>query len=292
MKNVAGTLEKEDCQRQMEEAEARTDKTVNVGAMTMNRKKKILPKGLVKEEKVKLRRDPNKRYDNGKQFLTNLLYMIPLNQVLNKIIPFYWNPGKRIIDVTCGKKISWEKFPYNTETLDNGKVAWDVEFNDLDGEREADYHVPAEKIDSIGKHYDILFNDFPFTELKNGLESFGTKDRKGKFVGDRSKDVNREFYFRNYRPLYERFMQCVDAWNKTADNLIIKIGDSHKDYELIPNHYYAIKAFDKRENPKSQFYLMDCIHYRGIYSSRGGRFPFAQSVVTQYLIFKKDLKKR
>lgn len=254
-------------------------------------KKKILPPGLVSHQEVKPRRDPNKRYDAGKQFLTNLLYMIPLNQVLSRIIPFYWNPGKTIIDVTAGKKISWETFPYNTKMFD-GKIAWDVQFNDLDENKEADYHIPAEEIDTLGKHYDILFNDFPFTALKNGLESFGTKDRNGNPIGSRNQKYTRHFYFDNYAPLQKRFLDCVESWNKTADNLIIKIGDSHKDYELIPNHVYAIQAFDKRFNAESEFHLMDCIHYRGIYSSRGGRFPFAQSVTSYYLIFKKNLKKR
>lgn len=206
------------------------------------------------------------------------------------IIPFYWNPGKTIIDVTAGKRISWEVFPFNHINF-HGKISWDVEFNDINPERVADYHLPAQQIDKTKKHYDILFNDFPFTELKNGLESFGTKKkvdhiRKEKSLG------RREFYFDNYKPLNELFPECLDAWNKTADNLIIKIGDSHKNYEQIPNHVYAINTFDHKLNPKSEFHLMDCIHYRGIYSSRGGRFPFAQSVTSYYLIFKKDLKKR
>jgi hypothetical protein len=220
--------------------------------------------------------------------------MIPLNQVLSRIIPFYWNPGKKIIDVTAGKKISWEVFPYNTKMF-NGRIAWDVEFNDLNKERDADYNIPAQEIDKIGKHYDILFNDFPFTELKNGVESFGTKSlykRPHLQQSSMNQKFRRQFYFDNYQPLQQLFLDCVKAWNKTADNLIIKIGDSHKDYQLIPNHVYAIDAFDKRRNPKSEFQLMDCLHYRGVYSSRGGRFPFAQSVTSYYLIFKKELKKR
>ena len=259
--------------------------------------KKKLPKGLVDFQKVKEKRS-NDRQDTGKQFLTNLLYMIPLADVLKRIIPFYWDTGKTIIDVTAGKKVSWEHFPYAHRGLD-GKVPWTVEFNDINPEREADYHVPAQEIDMIGKKWDILFNDFPFTELKNGVESFGTKRLKHKTrnrVPQRESSLNqkftRAFYFDNYKPLDELFPQCVDAWNRCTDNLIIKIGDSHKDYELIPNHVFAINTFDHKLNPKSEFHLMDCLQYRGIYSSRGGRFPFAQSVTSYYLIFKKDLKKR
>ena len=93
-----------------------------------------------------------------------------LPKILKMIIPFYWNPGKTIIDVTAGKKISWKVFPYN-HLSPCGYEHWHVDFNDIDKEKEAEYHYPAQEIDKIGKHYDILFNDFPFTELKNGLFS-------------------------------------------------------------------------------------------------------------------------
>jgi hypothetical protein len=258
-------------------------------------KSKLLPPGLVEFDERKPRRNPLDRLDGGKQFLTNLIYMRPLADVLKMIIPFYWNPGKSIIDVTAGKKISWEHFPYNHRSY-CGMEHWHVEFNDIDENKEADYHYAAQDIDKIGKHYDILFNDFPFTELKNGLESWGAMKKshnlRKPLTGSGNQVFRREFYFDNYTPLDKLFPQCVQAWNKTADNLIIKIGDSHKDYELIPNHVHAINAFDHRMNPESEFHLMDCIHYRGIYSSRGGRFPFAQSVTSYYLIFKKELKKR
>lgn|SRR3990167_1398974 len=252
--------------------------------------KKQLPDGLVESQTIKPRRDITKREDAGKQFLTNLIYMVPLPKVLNMIIPFYWNPGKTIIDVTAGKRISWEVFPFNHVNFD-GKVSWSVDFNDIDENKVADYHLPAQQIHKIGKHYDILFCDFPFTELKNGLESFGTKKKVDRIRKEKSLG-RRDFYFHGFKPLDQLFPECLDAFNKTVDNLIIKIGDSHKNYELLPNHVYAINTFDHKLNPKSEFYLMDCIHYRGIYSSRGGRFPFAQSVTSYYLIFKKGLKKR
>lgn len=259
-------------------------------------KKKELPKGLIDFQPVKEMK-PFHRQDGGKQFLTNLIYMRPLADVLKMIIPFYWNPGKTIIDSTAGKRISWEHFAYNH--MWEGKIPWQVEFNDINPEREAEYHMPAQELDKVGKHWDILFNDFPFTELKNGVESFGTKRLKHKTrnkIQMRESSMNqkftRAFYFDNFVPLEELFPKCVKAWNKVADNLIIKIGDSHKNYELLPNHVHAINTFDHKLNPKSEFHLMDCIHYRGIYSSRGGRFPFAQSVTSYYLIFKKDLKSR
>lgn len=123
------------------------------------------------------------------------------------------------------------------------------------------------------------------------MESFGTKKRIDRIRKEKSLGRRNE-YFRKFRPLADVFPECVDAWNKTADSLIIKIGDSHKDYHLLTNHVDAINTFDNARNPKSKFHLLDCIHYRGIYSSRGGRFPFAQSVTSYYLIFKKEIKKR
>ena len=255
-------------------------------------RKQLLPPGLVEFQQVKEKRSLY-RQDAGKQFLTNLIYMRPLREVLRMIIPFYWNPGKTIIDVTAGKKISWEAFPYN-HLSSCGFEHWHVDFNDIDQNKDADYHVPAQEIDSLGKHWDILFNDFPFTELKNGVESFGTKAKKRTHAMEKNhnQEFRREFYFDNFTPLDELFPQCVKAWNKVTDNLIIKIGDSHKEKQLLENHVYAINAFDHKLNPKSDFKLVDCIHYRGIYSSRGGRFPFAQSVTSYYLIFKKDVNAR
>lgn len=251
--------------------------------------KKKLPPGLVDQEVIKKRRRKDVRYDAGKQFLTNLIYMVPLKLVLRMIIPFYWNPGKTIIDVTAGKKISWRSFAYN-HMSPCGFEHWHVDFNDISEDAEADYHMPAQEIDKVGKHWDILFNDYPFTEQKNGVESFGTKSLlHNKMTPEHNhQQFRREFYFRGYRPLNELFPESVKAWNKCTDNLIIKIGDSHKDKMLRANHVYAIQALDNKFNPESEFHLIDSIHYRGIYSSRGGRFPFAQSVTSYYLIFKKD----
>lgn len=234
------------------------------------------------------------RLDAGKQFLTNLLYMVDLADTMKMIVPFYWNPGKTIIDVTAGKRIIWKHFGYNYKSP-CGFKHWDIEFNDMSEDEDADYHIEAQKIDSLGKHYDILVCDFPFTELKNGVESFGVKSRR-EFNNAASctkpQRFRRDFYFRNFIPLNELFPQCVRAFNKVADNLIIKIGDSHQKKILRKNHVYAINSFDTEFNPQSEFHLIDCVHYRGNYQRRGGRFPFAQSVVSYYLIFKKDENSR
>lgn len=256
--------------------------------------KKQLPPGLVECQEIKPRKPLNKRLDAGKQFLTNLIYMRPLDQVLKMIIPFYWDAGKTIIDVTAGKKISWGAFPYNHMGFD-GTIPWQVEFNDMDQEKDADYHVAAQEIDDLGKHWDILFNDFPFTEYKNGLENFGTKThKKTRFeIREKEKKVNRRaFYFDNFRPLNELFPECLEAWSKVTDNLIIKIGNSHKAKVLRYNLGHAVNTFANEFNTNSPFKLIDVVDYRGIYSSRGGRFPFAQSVLSHYAIFKKDENSR
>lgn len=257
----------------------------------MPRHKKELPPGMVDYHRDREKRFRTERYDDGRKMLTNLLYMIKLPKVLHMIIPFYWNPGKTIIDVTAGKRISWRVFPYN-HLSPCGFEHWHVDFNDISEEAKAEYHVPAQSIDQIGKKWDILFNDFPFTELKNGVESFGTRNKKGQSENNRNQEFRRGFYFREFTPLDELFPKCVEAWNKVTDNLIIKIGDSHQGKRLRANHVEAIKALDKAQNPESEFNLIDCIHYRGVYSSRGGRFPFAQSVTSYYLIFKKDVNSR
>jgi len=255
------------------------------------RKKKVLPEGMVDFHRDPEKRKRTERYDDGRKMLTNLLYMIKLPKVLKYIIPFYWAPGKSIIDVTAGERISWRFFPYN-HISPCGFEHWHVDFNDISPDAKADYHYRAEEINKTGKKYDILFNDFPFTELKNGVESFGTRNKKGQTENNRDQKFRRAYYFREFTPLDELFPKCVKAWNETADNLIIKIGDSHKGKRLRANHVEAIKALDHDQNNESKFNLIDCIHYRGIYSSRGGRFPFAQSVTSYYLIFKKDVDYR
>lgn len=107
-------------------------------------RKKELPKGLVEKQIVKPRRDYSVRNDSGKQFLTNLIYMVPLHKVLSMIIPFYWDADKDILDTTAGKRISWETFPYNHHGFD-GKIPWRVEFNDLEESVDAEYHMPLKK---------------------------------------------------------------------------------------------------------------------------------------------------
>lgn len=231
------------------------------------------------------------RHDAGKQFLTNLLYMVPLGDTMKMIVPFYWNAGKKIIDVTAGKRLIWKNFLYNCQSA-CGYKHWHVEFNDLDKGTKATYHTFAEKLDKLKKHWDILVCDFPFIEQKDGMESFGVRTRqqykKGIPIDKNTKKPRREFYFKHFIPPEINFHKAVYAFNKVADNLIIKMGDSHQNKVLIPNHWFAILNFDKRINPRSMFYLVDDIIYRGVYSSRGGKFPFAQSVYSHYLIFKKE----
>jgi len=220
--------------------------------------------------------------------------MVPLPRVLRMIIPFYWSPGKKIIDVTAGERISWRHFPYN-HLSSCGFQHWHVDFNDIELSVQADLHVPAKEIHKHG-HWDILFNDFPFVDQKDGVESFGVRAKKisARSIGDQTRDMNRsrKFYFRGYRPLKEVFPECVIPFNKAADNLIIKIGNSHKKGVQIDNVTEAILAFDKTRNPKSEFSFIDGVGYRGNYARRGGRFKFAQSVMSYYLIFKKDPNSR
>jgi hypothetical protein len=234
------------------------------------------------------------RQDASKRFLTNLLYMIPLADTMKYIVPFYWDPGKRILDITSGKKIIWQHFPYN-HLSPCGYEHWHIDFNDLEDMPDTQYHVDAREIDKLPGKWDIGVFDPPFTELKKGVESFGVRPRKewGKKMDyEMPQKFRRDFYFRHFTPLAELFPDCFIPFNRKFDSLVIKIGDSHKNKKLIPNHVYAIKAFDMDENPQSDFNLIDCVHYRGNYARRGGRFPFAQSVTSYYLILKKNVDSR
>lgn len=236
---------------------------------------------------------PRGRSDASKTFLTNLIYMVDLKDTLKMIIPFYWNPGKTIIDVTAGRRLIWGHFGYN-HLSSCGMEHWHVEFNDIEETTKADYHLPANEIDKLGKHWDILVIDLPFVELKDGVESFGVRarQREGRIKFNDKTKFRREFYFNRYEPLDKAFPKCVKAFNKVADNLIVKMGNSHKNKRAIMNCTEAELAFDSKRNPESEFNLIDSIGYRGNYARRGGRFPFAQSVMSYYMIFKKDVSAR
>lgn len=255
--------------------------------------KKELTNELQLQDDRKIWKRPSGRNVAGKQFLTNLLYMVNLKDTMKMIVPYFWNHGKTIIDVTAGKRLIWGHFPYNHKSA-CGYEHWHIDFNDMEESVKADYHVPAQQIHTLGKHWDILVNDFPFTDLKNGVESFGVQDRRAVALGtiQKPQKFRRDFYFRNFRPLNELFPECVEAFNAAADNMIVKIGNSHKEGILLTNATEAEMAFDHRRNPKSDFYLVDIINYRGNYARRGGRFPFAQTVVSYYMIFKKNPKGR
>ncbi len=225
-----------------------------------------------------------------KQFLTNCLYMVNLALTMKFIIPFYWDAGKSIIDFTAGKRIIWKKFPYN-HLSPCGYQHWHVDFNDISYDVDAEYHIPVEEIDNLPQRYDIGVFDPPFTELKNGVESFGVRAKtlSGRIkTGAHNPKSSREFYFRNFTPLDQLFKDTWEPINKVCDNLVIKIGDSHKNKQLIDNETWAILNFDHTHNKNSEFRLIDKISYRGNYARRGGRFPFAQSVTSYYLVFKKD----
>lgn len=235
------------------------------------------------------------RHDASKIFLTNLIYMVSLTDTLRMIIPFYWNAGKTIIDVTAGKRLIWKKLLYNCQSS-CGFSHWNVEFNDINPEIPADYHVPAKELHLLNKHWDIGVVDFPFVELKDGVESFGVRAKRqcGRSAGDieRAMKRSRKFYFNNYEPLKKVFPECVEAFNKSFDSMIVKMGNSHKNKRAIMNCTEVELALDHERNPESEFHLVDSIGYRGNYARRGGRFPFAQSVLSYYMIFKKDVNKR
>ena len=221
--------------------------------------------------------------------------MVPLGDTLRMIVPFYWNAGKTILDVTAGKRIIWKNFLYNCKSS-CGFAHWNIEFNDINPEIHAKYHVPAKELDKLNKHWDIGVVDFPFVELKDGVESFGVRAKKisGRSMGDIARTMNRSrfFYFNNYKPLNEVFPECVKSFNKCFDSLIVKMGNSHKGKRAIRNTTEVELALDHHRNPESEFELVDEIGYRGNYARRGGRFPFAQSVMSSYLIFKKDVSAR
>lgn len=256
----------------------------------MKKQKVITEDNILIVDKSKPKR--HGRLDASKRWLTTLLYLTPLEETMNYIVPFYWEPPKRILDVTAGQRLMWKKFPLKTPNISTGKYEWTVDFADISKDADVDIIADAREID---KHIEFPYNigvaDFPFIEIDKGMESFGVLPRNYQH-GLRKREtphLRREFYFRYFVPPEIIFKETVQSFNKAfTDGLIIKMGDSHANHVLIPNHLFAMLNFDHRFNKNSKFFCVDQIYYRGNYAKRGANMPYAQSVVTHLLIFKKD----
>ena len=217
----------------------------------------------------------------------NFIYFKKLPLVLRKLIPYYFDSGVKVLDLTAGFRKMWDTSLFERNTIDTGKPYCDVTF--MDGSLDSDSHILGDfrKIPLPDNAVDLIIFDPPFTEVKNAQENHGVKGGKGR----------REFYFRGltdrWIPPEAYFFQCWKEFNRVSRNgLIIKIAERFKDLEEIPVITYADLAFNHRFNKKSEFSRIVNIVYRGKRKATGARTHNAQRVSSNYLIYKKDRRQR
>lgn len=181
----------------------------------------------------------------------------------------------------------WDTALFDRNTIDTGKPFCDVIF--MDGSKDSDAHIIGDlrKIPLADNSVDLIIFDPAFTEVKNAQENFGVKGGVGR----------RHFYFRGINgkwiPPEAYFFQAWREFNRVSRNgLLIKIAERFKDLEEIPVITYADLAFNKRFNHKSEFSRLVNIVYRGKRKATGARTANAQRVSSNYLIYKKDRRKR
>lgn len=234
-----------------------------------------------------------------KSFVSNLFAEKPVEQsfdfvyfkrlpyVMQKLVPFFFDSGNTILDVTSGEKKSWAKSLFDTNNVDTGEPYCKVIFLDGSQNAESDIRADFRKIPLPDNSVDIIYFDPPFTEVKNSQESHGVKGSKGR----------RKFYFRGigskWIPPEAYFFQTWREFNRVSRNgLIVKISERFQDLEEVPVLTYMDLAYNKRFNKKSQFSRCVNIVYRGKRKATGARSSNPQRVFSNYAVYKKDRRQR
>ena len=181
------------------------------------------------------------------------------------ILEMYVDPTDSILDLTCGKKLMWDD-KYISETYKN------VFFNDINPEREADYHFNCSKIEGI--NYDWYVFDPPYVNIKK-----------------RTKDARADAYAYDIggsiEDLEKLTKATIESILKTGcwKGVIVKICDFHWKNELR-GHHDMIRWFLE----SGYFILWDLRIYR--FLRRNGGIPITcykkkcMKTHSYYLIFK------
>jgi len=217
----------------------------------------------------------------------NFIYFKRLPYVLRKVLPYYFDKGLTILDVTTGKKKMWDHSLVDNATLESDEPFCKVIFMDGSAESDADILGDFRKIPLPDNSVDLIIFDPAFTEMKNAQENHGVKGGIGR----------RHFYFRGiggkWIPPEAYFFQTWREFNRVSRNgLLVKISERFKNLEEIPVLTYLDLAYNKRFNKKSQFVRIVNIMYRGKRKATGARTANAQRVASNYVLFKKDRRKR
>jgi len=229
----------------------------------------------------------------------DLIYMKPLPKALSYVLPWYFEPGKKILDVTAGQQRMWQKALVSGQETLAGEKCWKVTFLDGSPEANADVFADFSHLPFADDSFDCIVFDPPFTNPKDAGERFGLYKKRvnGKTYSYQPRE-GRMFYFRNpsgaWIPPEEHFKTTWKEFNRVSRNgLIIKISERYEKGYEIPVTTYMDLCYDHRLNPLSEFKRVVQTGYRGNrYKMLGARMIHPQRVLTYYAVYKKNYKLR
>ena len=217
---------------------------------------------------------------------SDLIYMKPLNTVLLKILEWYWDTGKTILDVTAGARKSWS--PKIESNNLYGEKSWKVTF--LDQSMDANLEICADlrQLPFQDNSFDIIYIDLPFIKPTMGIESFGIKTHK---------TPDRPYYFRQIKNEWiqpeEYFKQTWKEFNRVSKNgLIVKMSERYENGYEVPVYTEMDISYHNKYNPKSEFKRCVRVNYRGKRAGMGAKMIHPQRVLSSYTIYKKNYKIR
>src|SRR5437867_12549932 len=118
---------------------------------------------------------------------TDLIYMMPLHRVLKKVLDWYFDNPKSILDVTAGEQKSWHHTSLHNTSILTGEKLWNVVFLDISQDAKTDLVADFRQLPFPDNSFDIIYFDAPFMKPAHGIEAFGIKTHK---------TPDRPFYFR------------------------------------------------------------------------------------------------
>lgn len=223
---------------------------------------------------------------------TDLIYAKPISYPLKRILPFFFDAGKTILDVTAGRKKCWDTDLYSVESLIDGKPFCKVVFCDASPDSDADYIVDFRKLPFADNSFDIIFFDPPFTELKNSLEGHkGIKTRRSL----KPTPAHCEFFFRGLKTwippeaYFFKLGKSLTVYLATV-SLSKYLRDSKTLKRCLSSHTWT--WHNKRFNHKSEFQRCANIAYRGRRMATGARTSNPQRVLSHYVVYKKNRRLR
>ena len=218
----------------------------------------------------------------------DLIYMKPLDDALRRVLDWYWEPHKEILDVTAGERRIWNPVTLENESIDTKEKLWKVTFTDQSIDAKVDLVADFRRLPFKDNSFDIIVLDVPFMRPEHGIEQFGIKTHK---------TPDRPYYFRQHNnkwiPPEAFFFQTFKEFNRVSRNgLIIKISERYEKGYEVPVTTYMDLAYDRTFNHKSKFRRCVQIGYRGKRAGMGAKMIHPQRVLTYYVVYKKCFRCR